>query len=125
MTSTMPRPSIVTFSSRSGLGITMPPSKPPVLPRFGSYCFKATVDVMDDTPGCPVHRAGRMTGYDTDLLVGNAVETACRAHVKTLGGKKRYSCGDARVVMLSNHANMQCNGEMFFELTGGAVKRLV
>ena len=110
---------VVSFAFRSGLGIASPPTKPPPKATFGSYCFKATCEVTDGQ-GCPI---GKVTGYDTNPEIGKHTETACRAHVRTLRGRRQ--CGDASVVMLpSVTGDMTCNGEMFFDM-GGTTKRLV
>ena len=105
----------------------MPPAPPPHIPKFGSYCFRATVDVLNVNPavGCPVVR-GRVVGYDTTPMIGKHTEIACRVHAKKLGRRDRaHVCGEASVVMLPHAGTMECGGEMYFEVTGKPTKRLV
>lgn len=115
MVASLGRPRLVppVFCFRSGLGVTTPPTKPPGLPKLGSYCLKATC-VVEDAQGCPV---GKVTGYDKSPEIGRDTERACRAHV---GGA--YVCGEASVVLLPNLEGMECSGQMFFTFDGHTKK---
>ena len=118
MSTARPPPPLPKFAFRSGLGIAMPPTAPPKLPTFGSYCFKATCEVTG-AEGCPI---ARVTGYDTSPEIGKRTELACRSHVRGLRG--HHECGDASVVMLpSVGPDMSCKGE-FFYTEGDTTKRL-
>lgn len=111
----------VVFVFRAGLGFASPPAKPPALPTFGSYCFKATCDVSDQL-GCPI---AKVTGYDTDLEVAKHTEYMCNTYVKSREMRGRgLKCGEAAVVMLPNVDKMECKGEMFFTMDG-TTKRLL
>lgn len=119
MAATRPISNVLSFTTRPGLGTTLPPSKPTPPKGFGSYCFRATCEVYDDEQlGCPV---AKVKGYDTSPAIAKDTETMCRTHAATMG--RRYRCGEAQVVLLP-HAHMECSGQMVFVM-GGAVKRLV
>lgn len=128
MASTLPKPPSppiggVSFSSRSGLGIAMPPAPPPTKPKYGAYCFKATCSVVDPAAprGCPV---GRVIGYDKTPGVAKDTEHACRMHARTLNTPKtKYACTEAQVVMLTS-SDKECSGQIFFA-TDAATKRIV
>lgn len=122
------RPGLVLWAAAhggsGGLGMAMPPAKPPGLPTFGSYCFKATCEVYDDNArprGCPI---AHLTGYDKQPTIGKDTEYACRIHVRSLRGKK-YRCGEASVVLLPTPSpKMECSGQVFFAMDGQPTKRL-
>lgn len=125
MTSTLPRPAFVSFSSRSGLGISMPPGLPPTKPTFGGYCMRATCGILPaDAPegACPI---ARVSGYDKHPGVAKDTEFVCRAHTRTMGGTMggQYRCTPAEVVLLPN-SDMECSGQMWFTMDG-QTKRLV
>lgn len=116
MSSVLPRP--VTFSTRGGLGFTMPPKPPSKKKTYGSYCFRATCLLHDEALGCPV---GKVKGYDKSPQIGSDTESVCKHYVRTMGD--HYICGDAEVVMLPS-SDLSCLGEMFIVMDG-TVKRLV
>jgi len=122
MASTLPRPpTAVSFGSRSGLGISMPPALPPNKLSYGGYCMRATCNVVkdgDEPAGCPI---GRVTGYDKHPGVGKDTESVCAHHARTMGSG--YRCLPAEVVLLTN-SDMECSGQMFFTM-GSDTKRLV
>ena len=112
--------SSVTFATPSGLGITAPPPKPAAPKKFGSYCFRATCGIHDDSlHGCPV--VAKLKGYDRSPEIGRDTEEVCRVHARTMGGRMR--CGDAEVVLLPG-TDMECSGQMMFVMDG-VVRRLV
>lgn len=126
MASTLPaKPpaGLPTFSSRSGLGVTMPPSPPGGKLRYGAYCFKATCQVYrDDEPeGCPI---ARVVGYDKSATVGKDTEYVCSAHVRTAMPGERVRCSKAEVVLLAGNPKLECSGQVFFEMDG-ATKKIV
>lgn len=96
---------------------SMPPAPPPVMPRLGGYCLKATVHVTDHK-GCPI---ARVTGFNKSPSVGKDTELACKQHVRTLRGKK-YVCGEAGVTLLHNTPQL-CTGEYYWSM-GDTTKRL-
>jgi hypothetical protein len=110
--------------------VTLPPATPPVMLGFGSYCFRATVDVLDskteELKGCPVV-IGQVKAYDTTPLVGKQAESVCRAHVKTLDRTgKRYECGQASLTILAHGPRgKECSGQVYFEVDGQPTKKLV
>jgi len=121
MASTLPRAPVVSFSSRSGLGISMPPGLPPTKAKYGGYCLRATCGVVregDPPDACPI---ARVSGYDKHPQVARDTEYVCAHHVKTLGGG--YRCLPAEVVLLPN-SDKECSGQMFFTM-GAETKRLV
>lgn len=114
----------VTFASRSGLGISMPPRKPGVAKKYGDYCFRATCIIHDDSSeplGCPI---AKIKGYDKSPQVGKDTEEVCRMHLRTMDGGSALRCGEAEVVMLPHVDNMECSGQMVFVMDGD-VKRLL
>ena len=117
MASVLPKPP-VSFSTRGGLGFTMPPKPPARKKRFGGYCFRATCVVTDTVLGCPV---GKAKGYDKNPSIAKDTEEVCKHHARMLGNK--YTCGEAEIVMLPN-LDMECSGQVFFVMDGN-VKRLV
>lgn len=91
----------------------MPPAPPSKKPKFGSYCFKATCDVVDESvPGCPVR--ARVSGYDKELSVGQETEDACNAHARSHRG---YRCLGAQIVMLP-HSDHDCSGQVYWVMDG-------
>lgn len=114
--------SIVTFATRGGLGINMPPAPPASSKKFGGYCFRATCEVFhESSQGCPV---AKIKGYDRSPEIGKDTEEVCRIHARTMdGGRGGYTCGDASVTLLP-HGNMECSGQMVLVMDG-SVKRLV
>ena len=117
MATTLSR-TLVTFSTRGGLGFTTPPSKPPPRKKYGGYCFRATCKVTD-AKGCPV---GKVKGYDRSPEVGRDTEDVCGAHARSMPGGT-FACGAAEVVLLPT-TDLECTGEVFY-VSEGAVKRLV
>lgn len=127
-------PAPASFATRPKLGFTSPPAPPPPqMPKFGSYCFKATCDIYYNQPAnqpatepqaCPVRRlTGAVTGYDTDPGIGRRTEDKCRRRAEALGS--RYSCEEASVVMLHNVGNnMECSGQFYFTFDGDTKKML-
>lgn len=109
---------VVTFATKGGLGITMPPNTPPTKKKFGNYCFRATCYIENEL-GCPV---AKLKGYDTSPEIGKDTEDVCRMHVRTMSGGT-FRCGEAQVVMLP-HAHMECSGQMVFVMDG-EVRRLL
>jgi hypothetical protein len=105
-----------------GLDTTKPPSKPPGLPRLGSYCFRATCDVVDEVAGCPI---AAVRGYDTSPLIGAATEKACAEACREKARRGgRYACAPAQVVLLRN-APGECSGEVFWVVDERPTRRLV
>lgn len=113
---------VVSFSTRGGLGMAMPPAPPPSKPIFGNYCFRATCTVVRDgdapSNACPV---GRVTGFDRHPGVGKDTEYVCNAHLRTLG--PGHTCMPAEVVMLRS-SRLECSGQMFWTVDG-VTKKLV
>lgn len=116
MASVLPRP--VTFASRGGLGFTAPPKPPSKKKTYGSFCFRATCMITDETLGCPV---AKVKGYDKSPQIGPDTEGVCKSHARGMG--RQYACGEAEVVMLPT-SDLTCLGEVFLVMDG-TVRRLV
>lgn len=116
------RRSVAVFSTRDGLGIASPPYKPPTPLRFGSYCFRATCQIFDESQrGCPV---AKVKGYDRSPQIAADTEEVCRAHVRMTGdGGIPLRCSDAEVVLLPA-TDMECSGQIML-VKDGSVRRLV
>ncbi len=113
------------FVTRAGLGMSAPPAKPPAPAKFGSYCFRATCEVVDEGLGCPV---AKVKGYDTSPTIGEDTEYACSMHARELrrdraDGGPGIACTPAEVVLLPKAPNMECSGQVFVVMEG-EVKRL-
>lgn len=113
----LPTPTAVRFATRSGLGVTPPPHKPATPKRFGSYCFRATCDVVDGA-GCLI---AEIKGYDQKPDIGTKTEEYCRLHTRGMPGEP--SCREASVVLITG-GNMECSGQVIFVNEEG-VKRLL
>ena len=112
-----PPPGRFRFATRSGLGVTPPPQKPGTPKRYGSYCFRATCDVVDGQ-GCLL---AEIKGYDQRPDIGSKTEEFCRLHARGMPGEP--TCREASVVLISG-GSMECSGQMVFVNEHG-VKRLL
>lgn len=116
---TWPAMNLALRSNGGGTGTALPPSKPPTLPGFGDYCFRATCRVSSGGED-----VGFAKGYDTDLSVADNTERACRLEARTMNSRGRtFTCSAAEVVMLPNAPN-ECSGQVFFSI-GTSTKRLL
>ena len=107
-----------------------PPKTPPKLPKFGSYCFRAVVDMKLQIP-VPQHldlaevpgwrHVGSVKGYDTSPEIAAKTEEACRAQARAVGDPGLH-CGEASLAMIRPVKGTSCEGEMFFEMNGEATR---
>lgn len=107
------RPSFVT---RPHLALDMqrgPPPRPPWRRGYGSYCLKATCEVLRNSDGSLV---GRVVGYDRYVHIQDAVETACRITARDIPGT---SCGTSRLTLLNDYRK-ECAGEVYFVFDGSS-----
>lgn len=116
-TLSIPAPTALRFTSRPGLGVP-PPYKPRGPKRFGSYCFRATCDVVDGG-GCLI---AEIKGYDQKPDIGTKTEEYCRLHVRGMPGGE-LTCRDASVVLITG-GDKECSGQIIFVNEEG-VKRLL
>lgn len=115
----------VRFSTVPGLGVfgfsgtltSPPPTLPPRRLNLGGYCVKATCE-LHEKDGKAV---GRVIGYDTRDNIQQRVSEACEFRRSGVRGQK---CGEVQLTLLPYRRDLQCQGEMYFELDGMYIKRL-
>ena len=103
---------------RFALGPVLAPSipKPPRPPGglgYGGSCFRAECFLQSDEI-----LLATFSGYDQDLGVVDAVETACRRYIGThrhSGETPAATCGPAKLTFLS-HFTQECSGQMYFTM---------
>ena len=94
------------------LGPTLQPSpprfKPPRLPHYGDYCFRAVCFLHPGPLETPPK--GKITGYDRSVTIAEEVENACKLHASKVPG---VTCGPPQLTMLPSSPR-ECGGELYF-----------
>lgn len=85
----------------------IPPSCNNSKMSFGSYCMRATNEILDNHG----NKSFTIHGYDTDMDITERVTEACEIHRNSLNEPYKYSCTNTRLFFLRDIEN--CNGEIF------------
>ena len=100
-----------------GTATAPPPTKPPAPCSLGGYCIKASCD-MRDVDG---NKIGEVTGFDTRGSIAERVENVCPYKKSAIRGQ---TCSEAEVTMLPSRRDLQCDGQIYYELADGVRKRV-
>lgn len=79
-----------------------PPSKPPKLPQYGNYCFRAYTDLVSEK----AHVIKEFTGFDDDLSIIDTVNHYCELHKGD-----RMVCNPPKLSFINGNSDM-CNGRV-------------
>jgi hypothetical protein len=106
-----------------------PPTKPPVKPRFGEYCFKAICSIKKQKPEDLIDMYAntvRFIAYDTEIsLASQSASLACKEYCRHNFRKEKHICTEPDVVMLTGFfQDKECRGEVYFE-QGSQTKKLL
>lgn len=82
-----------------------PPDTTPVVPELGSYCMRASTELVESVRNDHVIRSYK--GYDEYTTIVQKVEDAC-IRDNTILGKDTYHCRHPRLFFLGPTEN--CNG---------------
>lgn len=81
-----------------------PPGTNDSLPKFGSYCIKASVDLVEIKNDAVVYE---ITGYDNNLDIQAKVNQVCRAYTTN---DNSVACKNEKLVFLG--PKEKCNGNI-------------
>ena len=86
-----------------------PPGTDDKLPEFGSYCIKASVDLVDrnQSEGSARHKVYEITGYDDNLGIQAKVNQVCQAYKND---DNRLGCVNEKLVFLG--PKRKCDGNI-------------
>ena len=85
-----------------------PPETPSCKPKFGSYCIRATSELIDQTSGEPYMT---FKGYDTEMHIAERVNDVCDIRLKQQKNKN-FACTEPEVTMLGE-TKTKCDGSIF------------
>ena len=85
----------------------VPPGTDDPLPSFGSYCIKASVDLVDTSYTEEDHIIYNITGYDDKLAIQEKVAMICSAYTTN---DETLVCTNEKLVFLGPKEN--CNGNI-------------
>lgn len=74
---------------------------------FGSYCMRATNEILDKHG----NKSFTVHGYDTNMDITERVSEACEVHRNSLNGSSTYTCTNTKLFFLKDIE--KCNGEIF------------
>ena len=87
---------------------TKPPETPTCKPKFGSYCIRASSELIDQTTGDP-HMVFK--GYDTEMTIADRVNDVCDRRRKQIKNKN-FVCTDPEVTILGE-TKTKCDGSVY------------
>ena len=105
------RPILMSFSTIEkppNTDNTKPPETPACKPKFGSYCIRATSELIDQTNGSAIMT---FKGYDTEMDISKRVAQVCDRKRRDKKNDK-YVCSEPEVCILGE-TKTKCDGDIY------------